>query len=632
MKLEKLIVQGFGSIRDQVSLPLRDQGLTLILGRNEDAPRAASNGAGKSLLLDALAWGLWGKTVRGVNHDAVVNDSTGENCLVTVEATEGDDSYVFIRTRKATEGKPNRLEVYRNGEDLAKESIAETQVLVDSLLGYSFDVFCAAMPGAGMNITELTDKQIKELLERVLMTDILGSAHKTATTDLKGVRASLQDVEGRILVISTTTAGLNRQHAGALEAEAKFEESRTIEVKSLKEKIEAVEAALAKAVLVVEEGDKAVERVQTLSGHISKLNRELAGLWNQEGTIKAEYGKKRSGVAQARHTLKSKQEDIRGTIKRLDKLSGCECPECLQVVSEEQTLHIIEMLKEKVLSIDKELKDLSINEIALADQEAGALGPVETAIRTMLDLSKRAELEMVGLREKVGVAEQERVKVAVQTSTRASLVSTLEKVKTQKSPFQESLKDIEAQVEDVQVQESLAIGEKESLEEEAGRLQFWVDAFSQKGIRSYMLESVVPMLNASAEKYCQILTDGEMSVEFIARSDNEKFEVKVTHKHGGSSYRASSKGEQARANLVASFAIGDLAASRSHKPLSLRFLDEPFESVDEAGIEAIVQLLNEQSSEFDTVFVVTHQQSLQQMFNKSITAVKRNGETTLETQ
>ena len=151
-----------------------------------------------------------------------------------------------------------------------------------------------------------------------------------------------------------------------------------------------------------------------------------------------------------------------------------------------------------------------------------------------------------------------------------------------------------------------------------------------------MLEHVTPLLNHSAKKYADILTDGEMSVTFHTQQRQksgkivEKFNIVVEQLHGGESYAASSAGEKSRANLVVAFALGDLAALRAAKSVSFRFLDEPFESVDESGTDAIIALLNDQKDRFETVFVITHQDNFKQLFSNRMTVVKKHGMTSLE--
>jgi DNA repair exonuclease SbcCD ATPase subunit len=171
--------------------------------------------------------------------------------------------------------------------------------------------------------------------------------------------------------------------------------------------------------------------------------------------------------------------------------------------------------------------------------------------------------------------------------------------------------------------------------QEAKLCSFWVNGFSPSGLRSFMLDYVTPILNDRAKYYSELLTNGEMTVTFSTKStlksgtEKDKFSITCQQAHGSASYRGSSAGERARADLVIAMALGDLAQFRTTKQLPWRFLDEPFESIDRSGTEAIVKLLNDQKSRYKTVFVVTHKPDFKEMFSQQITIVKENGKSTL---
>jgi DNA repair exonuclease SbcCD ATPase subunit len=128
MRFNTLNIKNFGSI-GEMEFPLLDQGLTLILGRNEDAPKADSNGAGKSLSLDAFTWALWGETVRGFSTDDVIHNKVGKNCKVTVTFFDDGHNYVVSRLRNNQENKnykTNDLILLCDEQDVSGSSIVST--------------------------------------------------------------------------------------------------------------------------------------------------------------------------------------------------------------------------------------------------------------------------------------------------------------------------------------------------------------------------------------------------------------------------------------------------------------------------------------------------------------------------
>jgi DNA repair exonuclease SbcCD ATPase subunit len=168
-------------------------------------------------------------------------------------------------------------------------------------------------------------------------------------------------------------------------------------------------------------------------------------------------------------------------------------------------------------------------------------------------------------------------------------------------------------------------------------LEFWDKGFSNAGMKSLILDSVVPFLNDRTKIYAQDLTNGDVSIRFSTKTKlktgeyRERFQVKVKNVNGADDYQGSSRGEKGRVDLGINFALSDLMSSRAKKSFPQRFFDEPFEGIDDVGLEAVMELLTRMVKECGTIFVVTHKPALQSLFNKVISVTKKNGETTIET-
>jgi DNA repair exonuclease SbcCD ATPase subunit len=182
-----LSIKNFLSIGEG-TVELRDRGLLLISGRNLDDSSADSNGAGKSSVVDAISWCLFGETARGVSGDSVVNREAGKDCCVSLVVMEGVDEYVVTRHRKHKTGK-NRLVVNKNGVELTLGTDKQTQVLIERLIGSNQEVFRAAIYSAQdsmPNLPGMTDKDLKSIVEEAAGITVLERAHEFARS-----RASL---------------------------------------------------------------------------------------------------------------------------------------------------------------------------------------------------------------------------------------------------------------------------------------------------------------------------------------------------------------------------------------------------------------------------------------------------------
>ena len=160
---------------------------------------------------------------------------------------------------------------------------------------------------------------------------------------------------------------------------------------------------------------------------------------------------------------------------------------------------------------------------------------------------------------------------------------------------------------------------------------FWCKAYSNSGIKSLLLDDVTPYLNRQANKYLRKLSSDHMEIVFSTQSTlksgevREKFSVEVINADGGSSYASNSSGEKKRVDIAINLALQSLVASRSNKKLNLIILDEILDSLDDAGVEHIMSLLQEISNDKSSVFVISHNDSIKSVFTNTITVVKENG-------
>ena len=138
MKIEKINIQNFYSFKD-VSLDLSDyRGLTLIKGKNKDT--GGSNGSGKSALVEAIYFGLTGKTIRKSTEESLVNNQAKKKCVVQVHLLHQDE-YVVITRQK----KPTKLELVVGAENKTGATVADTQREIDALLNINHKVLLASM-------------------------------------------------------------------------------------------------------------------------------------------------------------------------------------------------------------------------------------------------------------------------------------------------------------------------------------------------------------------------------------------------------------------------------------------------------------------------------------------------------
>ena len=170
MKFQKLKIQNYGSFNGEHEFGLDDRGLVLVLGENQDEPRANANGAGKSTLFEALDWCITGEVPRGDHADSIINEIAGKDCAVSVAVvSDTGESGEIARYRKF--GKKNGPTFTVAGVDKTALDASETQKRIDEWLGLDRDIFHASIffaQGDTWRFADGTDAERVSVLTRVL--------------------------------------------------------------------------------------------------------------------------------------------------------------------------------------------------------------------------------------------------------------------------------------------------------------------------------------------------------------------------------------------------------------------------------------------------------------------------------
>ena len=625
-------IENFFRIREKVKIQLNNQGLVLITGNNGD---------GKSTIFESLIWCITGTTVRGYKADQVVNRDVGKDCSVTVVMTDGGlIAYRVTRYRKHKTGK-NKLELISldfNSQvetDLTQQTNDDTQSKLNEIMGIDFDTFTNGpmMPqGSFKRFSEMSDAEIKSVLEKAIQISVISQAQAKA-------KQKANEVQLKILQVG---ADFNK-HSSTLD-------SKQSEMMHLQIEHENFDSMTAREISLC------VSRLNELKDRLSKLDKEykVDELKDQLVLAKAAYDKvceiyntlqskwksdeneadEAFRQAEIQHMMVAKEcERLQEAKTRIKSLEGT-CPSCEQSIPvsyveklfnetdkifQESNTNLKTNLAPKVHESQKALQQLRVDrDVALEQAKSIWLDSIDKIhdVEHHIEINEGRVRELKQCKSDVIKAEE-----------------SLDLVKRKVSPFASIIKKNQEDQNEAKRHLTRIIPRLKSLSIEKEQLEFWVDGFSNKGLKSFVLASVVPFLDSKVAEYSRVLTDGELEIRFHTQTTlksgetREKFYVEVSNKVGAEDYVGSSGGERRRADLAISFTLSDLFSIRSKKSFPQRFFDEPFSELDEAGIEAVMQLLQEMVTRSGSIFVITHQEYMKSMFDKVITVEKIDGET-----
>jgi DNA repair exonuclease SbcCD ATPase subunit len=251
MKIELVKFENFGPFVD-ATFQMSDLGLVLVQGENQLSGSADSNGSGKSMLLEGPTWCLFGKTVRGISSDEVVNNkfgpTPGKNCMVRILLTTGGghigggEDIEVTRYRKHKTGK-NNVELRINGVDKTLGTAKETEKLICDTIGMDFDTFVRTVYFDGQRIAAfptLTDKEVKAIFERVLGLDNLVKVAEVIKKRKTAVLTEITQIDTRLRLASLEQATAIAEKVGSEGRVSGWSDDRTRRIKAIEDQINTI--------------------------------------------------------------------------------------------------------------------------------------------------------------------------------------------------------------------------------------------------------------------------------------------------------------------------------------------------------------------------------------------------------
>lgn len=641
MKFKNLDIKNFLTI-GEATLNLEDRGLLLIQGENLDDSSAMSNGAGKSSIVDALCWVIYGTTARGTSSDAVVNKLFKKDCRVSVELSDSGNFYRIDRYRKDSTHKNQTFVWKLNASpafemDLSKGTDKETQEVINKLMGCSIDVFMAAVYAGQERMPDLpgmTDKMLKVLIEEAAGVEILTEAYSVARSRFNISKAAL-DAQN-----SLRSTALSRQVE--LDMELTNQEL-------LSQQFEDDRRARAKAELI--KVPPVLAEISTLNEKILKLDeaaviRELDALQAQMMSFNADrlhcdaLEKVASDYEQSANRLKTVCEISMRRLKTaeallldIDNQIGKPCGECGKVYCE----HDLEAAKKlRVEDIAENKRTLKIEGLSLrtAQKAAEEAKTIAAACKATLPdvstvASKQRALNMiisgiVGMRSDIEIMNGDIEK------SKALAVTKMKEANPWAKAIEGKRIEVDSTINTLaHIQRAIDVYEKD-----AKRYENAVDVFGPAGVRAHILDTVTPFLNDRTSEYLGSLADGNIHATWATLTKNakgelrEKFNIDVVNDKGAETFAGLSGGEKRKVRLATAMALQDMVAGRAAKPISIFIADEVDHALDENGLERLMGLMEKKARDRGTVLVISHN-SLGDWIDNVITVTKSKGYATV---
>jgi DNA repair exonuclease SbcCD ATPase subunit len=530
---------------------------TLIVG---------NNGAGKSTILDALCFGLFGKPFRKINKPNLVNSINNADAVVEVEFSVGKKKYRVCRGIK-----PNMFEIYCNGVMLNQDAKSKDyqDFLEKSILKFNFKSFTQIVilgSASFVPFMQLSPADRRTIIEELLDIQIF--------TSMNGL------IKERMSTIKDNSTK-NKYDLELMTEKIQFQNQSIEEHKKHNEdEVNKKEQEIATSELQIVKLEKDIDLIQK---HIEVLNKTIRDKLDVESKSKK--------LVQLEAKLETNTKKINKDIEFYEHNDNC--PTCKQQLDETfKNVQLIER-RAKKSEIAKGLETITV-EINKLQERTIQIGKINKHITEHNNEVVRHNSTITAI-NRYNVKLRNEIKLL--SEHKDTLIDDNAKLKELKNELSKL----------VEVQEQLSI-EKHYHEYASSLLK-------DNGIKTRIIKQYLPIINKFVNKYLKAMDF------FVNFNLNENFEESIKSRHRDEfSYSNFSEGEKMRIDLALLFTWRQIAKLKNSTNTNLLILDEVFDSsLDSVGTDEFLKLIHEMGQDTN-IFVISHKGD--QLFDKFRSIIK----------
>jgi DNA repair exonuclease SbcCD ATPase subunit len=582
-KIKTLSVKNFmsvGNATQAVQFDRRD--LTLVLGQNLDLggdDTGARNGTGKTTIINALSYALYGSALTNIKKDNLINKTNGKNMLVTIEFEKDGVDYRIERGRR-----PNTMGFYIGGEeqqitDESQGDSRETQAHIERMLGMSHDMFkhIVALNTYTEPFLALKANDQRIIIEQLLGITVLSEKADALKEQVKSTKDAITQEEYRIKAVTDANARIQEQIEATRRRQTLWKNKQTNELQELKKALEVV------GELDIEQelrNHDALDEYNKVTKSIYEINRWKVACETEQVKLLKTLDKYKSEI---------------------EKLEKHECYACGQTIHDNKHEEVLEEKR-------KTLKETALQYLSNDEQLQTHLG----ALETLGDPGKQPQVFYDRKEDAIN-----------HKNTVANLKQQLSSKQSEIDPYAEQIQEMETQaLEEINYD---VINELTNIKEHQ---EFLLKLLTNKDsfIRKRIIDQNLSYLNARLSQYLD-----RIGLPHTVKFNND-LTVSIEELGRELDFDNLSRGERNRLILSLSWAFRDVWESQN-QPINLLFIDEVIDTgMDSSGVENSLAILKKMSREGNrSVWLVSHKDELAGRVNNVLSVVKENGFTSYNT-
>ena len=538
-----------------VEVDLTSHPTTLITG---------TNGAGKSTMLSAICFALYGKPYRNVKKDLIVNSVNGKHCMVEIDFTVGGKDYKVRRGLK-----PSVFEIFVDGELVDQDaSVRDYQSVLEShILKMNYQVFCqVVIIGKGYTpFMALTAGARREVIEDLLDIKVFSTMHHLAKVELSNTKDRIKEIKTDISLIKSKIE-IKKDHLNSLRSASKAR------VDSLEQSKQ--------------------ERADELANHQNELDRLRTNEADLVGALsnKKALEERRGQITQLTSRLSNTMNKIERTLEFFSETA--ECPTCNQSITHEYRDRVVSSKQEKLNEIVDALSQLEEKSTALDAQ----IDEFE---------EKHNQYQSIVI---------EKAKLSTKISQVQDAIMSLGQMILENTTSDDGQIDIvRNDINSLSEEGKNLVSTMNSVKDALNYLEIAIACLKDTGIRSDVIKKYVPLINQKVNHYLSMFDF------FVLFELDENFNESIKSRHRDEfTYFSFSEGEKQRIDLSLLFAWRDVAKAKNAARCNLLIFDEVLDgSLEQSAVDNLLQIIRGMGEDHN-VFVISHRPGHYDVFSNHL--------------